>query len=454
MDFLQGKRVLVLGYGRQGRALARWLPTRGASVTVSDRQPVEPRLDELPPGARVEFVSGDHSPDLLDETDLVCLSGGVPLDAPLAREARRRGIPLTNDAQLFMERCPAPVIGITGSAGKTTTTSLVAAMLGAAGRQVWTGGNIGHVLLDDLGRMQTGDVVVMELSSFQLELMTCSPQLAVVLNVTPNHLDRHGTMEAYAAAKARILDFQGGEDCAILGRDDGGSRALKSHVRVGLAWFGGDRPPGDGAWYQDENLWLAGRCAGSGRAQRVCARADSPLPGPHNLMNLLAACATAGAAGVAAPAMAQAIRNFRGVPHRLETVRKLKGVTWVNDSIATAPERVWAALHSYDGPLILLAGGRDKQLPWEDMLRLALQKSRCIITFGHFGEEIRDMTRALGGTGAAVYNVAGLDEAVALAAGRAQAGDVVLLSPGCTSFDAYRDFAERGAHFRRLVEAL
>jgi len=142
------------------------------------------------------------------------------------------------------------------------------------------------------------------------------------------------------------------------------------------------------------------------------------------------------------------------VPHRLETVRSLKGVTWVNDSIATAPERVVAALHSYDGPLILLAGGVDKQLPWDGMLRLALQKSRCIITFGHFGEEIRDMTRALGGAGAAVCNVAGLDEAVTLAAGRAQAGDVVLLSPGGTSFDAYRDFAERGAHFRRLVEAL
>ena len=454
MDSLQGARVLVLGYGRQGRALARWLPTRGADVTVSDRRPLAPALDELPPGANVEFVSGEHSPDLLDDTDLLCLSGGVPPDSPLAREAQRRGIPLTNDAQLFMERCPAPVIGITGSAGKTTTTSLVAAMLEASGRQVWTGGNIGHVLLDDLDKMRAGDVVVMELSSFQLELMTRSPQVAVVLNVTPNHLDRHGTMAAYTAAKARILDFQGAGDCAILGYDDPGSRALKSRVRRGLAWFGRDRPPGEGAWRQGGDLWLGGRCAVNEGAQRVCARSDSPLPGPHNLMNLLAACATAGAAGVAAPAMAQAIRDFRGVPHRLETVRSLKGVTWVNDSIATAPERVLAALRSYDRPLILLAGGMDKQLPWEDMLRLALQKSRCIITFGHFGERIRDMARALGGAGAAVCNVAGLDEAVALAAGRAQAGDVVLLSPGGTSFDAYRDFAERGAHFRQLVEAL
>lgn len=454
MDSLQGARVLVLGYGRQGRALARWLPTRGAEVTVSDRRPLAPALDELPPGANVEFVSGEHSPDLLDDTDLLCLSGGVPPDSPLAREAQRRGIPLTNDAQLFMERCPAPVIGITGSAGKTTTTSLVAAMLEAAGRQVWTGGNIGHVLLDDLAKMQAGDVVVMELSSFQLELMTRSPQVAVVLNVTPNHLDRHGTMAAYAAAKARILDFQGEEGCAILGRDDAGSRALKSRVRSGLAWFGREGPPGDGSWLEGGDLWLGGRCAVNEGAQRVCARSDSPLPGPHNLMNLLAACATAGAAGVAAPAMAEAIRDFRGVPHRLETVRSLKGVTWVNDSIATAPERVLAALRSYDCPLILLAGGVDKKLPWEDMLRLALQKSRCIITFGHFGEGIRDMARKLGGAGAAVCNVAGLDEAVALAAGRAQAGDVVLLSPGGTSFDAYRDFAERGAHFRQLVEAL
>ncbi|MCY4526936.1 MAG: Mur ligase family protein, partial [Anaerolineaceae bacterium] len=268
MDSLQGKRVLVLGYGRQGRALARWLPTRGASGTVRDRQAGEPGLDELPPGARVEFVSGEHSRELLDETDLICLSGGVPLDAPLVREAQARGIPLANDAQLFLERCPAPVIGITGSAGKTTTTSLVAAMLQAAGRQVWTGGNIGHVLLDDLDSMQAGDVVAMELSSCQLELMTRSPQLALVLNVTPNHLDRHGSMAAYAAAKARILEFQGEGDCAILGHDDAGSRALEAQVRGGLAWFGRDKPPGGGAWDQENDLWVCGGCTVTGRARR------------------------------------------------------------------------------------------------------------------------------------------------------------------------------------------
>ena len=453
-DPLCGKRVLVLGYGRQGRALTRWLPTLAARVVVSDQATIEPVIDELPPGAAVEFVSGDHSPRLLDTTDLVCLSGGVPLTAPIVRAARERGIPLANDAQLFLERCPAQVIGITGSAGKTTTTSLVAAMLRAAGRRVWTGGNIGHVLLDDLAQMRAGDVVAMELSSFQLELMTRSPQIAVVLNVTPNHLDRHGTMAAYTAAKGRILDFQAPADCAVLGRADAGSRALAPRARGRVAWFGGEGPLCDGAWYADQTLWLGSHCSTAGAMQRVCARADSPLLGEHNLLNLLAACATAGAAGVPVAAMASAISKFHGVAHRLEPVREYAGVTWVNDSIATAPERVLAALRSYDAPLILLAGGKDKQLPWEDMLRLALQKARCIIAFGHFGEQITAQTRSLGGQDAPVFCVPGLIEAVGLAACLAQAGDVVLLSPGGTSYDAYRDFAERGAHFRQLVQGL
>ena len=353
-----------------------------------------------------------------------------------------------------MERCPARVVGITGSAGKTTTTSLVAAMLRAAGRRVWAGGNIGHVLLDDLARIRADDLVVMELSSFQLELMTRSPQIAVVLNLTPNHLDRHGTMAAYAAAKARILDYQSAADVAVLGREDAGSRALAGRARGRLAWFGGEGPLTAGAWSQGGELWLRGTGGGNGAARRICARGDSPLRGRHNLLNLLAACAAAGAAGAAPSAMARAIAGFRGVEHRLESVRRLGGVTWVNDSIATAPERVLAALHSYDEPLILLAGGADKQLPWEDMLRLALQKSRCIIAFGQFGRRIYEMVRALGGAEAPVCCVPGLGEAVALAAGRARCGDVVLLSPGGTSYDAYRDFAERGAHFRQLVEAL
>ncbi len=451
---LRGKRVLVLGYGRQGRALARWLPTRGASVVVSDRAEIAPQRDELPPGAEVRFVSGEQSPQLLEGIDLVCLSGGVPPDAPIVRAAGERGIPTGNDAQLFLERCPAPVIGITGSAGKTTTTSLVAAMLREAGRRVWAGGNIGRVLLDDLERIGAGDAVVMELSSFQLELMTRSPQVAVVLNVTPNHLDRHGTMEAYAAAKARILAYQSAEDCAVLGRDDGGSRGLRRLVRGRAAWFSASGPPCDGAWLAGGELWLGGHSSPDGRPRRVCARVESPLRGAHNQLNLLAACAAAGAAGATPAALAAAIRDFRGVAHRLEPVREVGGVTWVNDSIATAPERVLAALRSYDAPLILLAGGKDKQLPWEDMLRLALRKSRCIIAFGHFGRQILALARELGGPQAAASCVPDLEAAVALAAERARAGDVVLLSPGGTSYDAYRYFEERGAHFRRLVRAL
>lgn len=205
-DPLSGKRIVVLGLARQGKALARWLPTLGAQVVLSDSRPADKLSADIADlsGVPVEFALGGHPLELLDRCDILCVSGGVPLTLPIIEEAFRRGIRVTNDAQLFLERCPAPVLGITGSAGKTTTTSLVGSMCRASGRQTWVGGNIGEVLLDVLPQIKPKDVVVMELSSFQLELMTVSPTIAAILNVTPNHLDRHGTMEAYSAAKARV----------------------------------------------------------------------------------------------------------------------------------------------------------------------------------------------------------------------------------------------------------
>jgi UDP-N-acetylmuramoylalanine--D-glutamate ligase len=444
-----GKRVIVLGFARQGKALARWLPGQGAQVTVTDGKSLAALGVDPADYPGVDFAMGEHPPELLDDADLLCVSGGVPLTIPFVQDAVARDIQLTNDAQIFLERCPAPVIGVTGSAGKTTTTTLIGKMLADAGYKTWVGGNIGDVLLDDLDKIGPEDRVVMELSSFQLELMTNSPGTAAVLNITPNHLDRHGTMEAYTAAKANIVAHQGEGDVAVLGYDDGGSYGLRDDVAGDLVWFSAESMVSDGAFLMGERLMLVGAANPTGGAQVICERAEIPLRGPHNVLNVLAACAVAGTSGVPVEVMAETIRTFDGVEHRLERVRVVDGVTYVNDSIATAPERVLAALRSYEEPLVLLLGGADKKLPWDEMLTLAQTKARQIIAFGG---SAGDIVARQGG--ADVVRVETLDEAVAAARKVAQTGDVVLLSPGGTSYDAYPDFAARGVHFRELVGAL
>ena len=238
---LTGKRVVILGLARQGMALARFLARVGAEVTVSDLRDeaaLAGPLAELA-GLPIRYVLGEHPLDLLDRADLLCLSGGVPVDIPIVVEAQRRSIPLSNDAQLFMERCPAPVVGITGSAGKTTTTALVGEMCRAAGLRTWVGGNIGNPMIADLAQIEPDDWVVMELSSFQLEVMTVGPHVAAVLNITPNHLDRHKTMEAYIAAKRNILAHQRPQDFALLGYDDANARSLALDTAARLLWFSG-----------------------------------------------------------------------------------------------------------------------------------------------------------------------------------------------------------------------
>jgi len=458
-DPLNGKTAVILGFARQGQALARWLPTVGANVIVSDARKFGDLADALIDflDAPIQYALGGHPLELLDDADLICVSGGVPLSLPIVQTALERQIQVTNDAQLFLERCPASVIGITGSAGKTTTTTLVGKMCEAAGRTTWVGGNIGEVLVDHLTDMQTSDLTIMELSSFQLEIMKRSPPIACVLNVTPNHLDRHGTMEAYMAAKANIFLHQRPDDLCIFGYDDPGANVLADQARGRVAYFSAREMIADGAFLAGNRLMVVGHGSPDGHPHVVCMREDIQLRGEHNLRNVLAACALAGAVGVPIEVMRETIRAFTGVPHRLETVRVVDHVTYVNDSIATAPERVIAALRSYDEPIVLIAGGRDKKLPWEEMATLTAQRARFMVTFGEHGPFIAEAVRAarlMGGRLEAVEQFKTLEEAVKRAAEVAHAGDVVLLSPGGTSYDAYEDFAARGDHFRTLVNGL
>ncbi|MCP4539057.1 MAG: UDP-N-acetylmuramoyl-L-alanine--D-glutamate ligase [Chloroflexi bacterium] len=459
-DMLAGKRVVVLGLARQGTALARFLAQVGAEVTVSDMRNKAALADPLAELADlpIRYVLGKHPMNLLKGADLLCISGGVPLDIPIVTEAQQRSIPLSNDAQIFLDRCPAPVIGITGSAGKTTTTALVGEMCRATA-QTWVGGNIGNPLITDLDQIRPDDRVVMELSSFQLELMTTSPHVAAVLNITPNHLDRHKTMDAYIAAKRNIVAHQKSEDLAVLGYDDANARSLAIKTAAHLLWFSGGAEVEEGAYKTNGDLTL--RLANGDR--QICLVPEVKLRGRHNLLNILAACTLAGAVGVPVEAMRQVATTFTGVEHRIELVREFTGVHWYNDSMATAPERSLAALRSFDEPIVLLAGGRDKDLPWGEFAQEAPQRVRQLITFGEAGpmiaRKVGRKKRGTSGNGHAVTlekitQVETLKDAVATAAKIARPGDVVLLSPGGTSFDAFRDFAERGDRFKELVRAL
>ncbi len=457
MSNWNGKRVLIIGAARQGLALARFLAEEGARITINDKQSIDalrPAMEQLD-GLKVQWTGGGHPISLLNDCDLVCLSGGVPLSLPLIREATSRNIPLTNDTQIFMEVVPCPVIGITGSAGKTTTTTLVGRMAAhnkKPSQQTWVGGNIGNPLIASVRDMKSDDLAIMEISSFQLEQMTISPTIAAVLNITPNHLDRHGTMETYTAAKARILDYQNSDDIAILNRQDTGSWNLRTHAKGKLVTFGEMKSTSDepGTFLQDEMvIYTEG-----GQVETLLPVSDIQLRGRHNVRNVLAACTIAKAAGLPAEAIRKGVQGFGGVAHRLEFVREYRGSRWYNDSIATAPERSMAAIHSFSEPLILLAGGRDKNLPWEDFAKLANDRVDHLILFGEAAGKIENEVNAKRTSSSILKDIhlcGTLKEAVLHAAGIVKAGYVVLLSPGGTSFDAYKDFEERGEEFRKWV---
>ena len=462
-----GTHTLILGAARQGIALARWLARHGSFVTLSDSRTASELASARAAlsDTSVEWAVGGHPLELLNNTDVLCLSGGIPLTLPIVQEAVKRGIPLSNDTQIFMEVVPCKTIGITGSAGKTTTTTLVGEMAkkNAEGRMqktafrlppsVFVGGNIGDPLINYVDEMKADDLAVLELSSFQLEQMTISPNISAILNITPNHLDRHGTMEAYTNAKARILEFQTGKDTAILSHDDKGAWSLRNKIKGRLLTFSlHDLDEGlNGAYHHDGLLNLR-----DGNAYLpLILRENIQLRGDHNVANVLAAFTIGHAAGFKLDDMLEAVEEFRGVPHRLELVRELHGVRWYNDSIATAPERSMAAIHAFDEPIVLLLGGRDKKLPWLDIAELICRRVDHVVVFGEAAELIQKAITSVSEVRSVdLHRVNDLKEAVIKAAEIASAGDVVLLSPGGTSYDAFKDFAERGDYFIKWVQEL
>lgn len=484
LNALSGLNLLVVGLGREGLALAEFFRAHGLAVTATDSRPEETFGDAVVSSLAeqgVSLVLGQHPLDLLEQARILFVSGGVPLNSPFIQAAIERGLPLCTESKLFCYLCPATIIGITGSSGKTTTTTLVGKMLAGEGRRTWVGGNIGRPLISDIEQIRADDVVVMELSSFQLEyfhaklnhhvdfslsgaadpadlarlLGDWSPAISAILNVTPNHLDRHPTMKEYVRAKRAIINYQGDKGVIVLSLDNDMTRTIGRQFGAKVRWFSLEAQMPNGAGLLNDNLVLFGAQL---EPTVVAHRQAVKLRGSHNLSNILAACLLAKEAGASIESMREVITTFTNVEHRLEVVAEINGVTYINDSISTTPERLMAALNAFSEPLILLAGGRDKRLPWNEAAWLMLHKAQHIILFGEAADLIETaIDKARGQVlqpTSEVHRRTTLDEAVELAAQLAQPGAIVLLSPGCASYDAFGSYVERAARFRELVNNL
>jgi UDP-N-acetylmuramoylalanine--D-glutamate ligase len=455
-----GKRITIMGLGFFGGTigLARYLVSQGAQVTVTDLKSAADLQDSVTAldGLPVRFVLGRHERADFTDVDMVFASPAVREDSPYLVAARARGVPIDAEMNLFMRLCRGCVIGVTGSNGKTTTTSLIGAILRAANPRTQVGGNIGRSLLPEVAAVEPGDPVVLELSSFQLEDLAAvrrSPHIALLLNLSPNHLDRHGSMEAYLAAKMQIFAYQGPEDVAILNADDPRLQPLAGDLRSPCRLFSCAHAVEDGVYLADDHLVVAH----SGTVSEVCRLEDIPLLGRHNVANVLAAVAAADAWGVPAAMMREAIRAFPGVEHRLERVRELHGVSFYNDSIATSPTGTLAALAAIQQPIWLIAGGYDKGIPFQALGEAIVQRVKGVFLIGTTAPQIAQAIATAQRPGRDVPTITfcrDLPDAVHAASGAASPGEVVLLSPACASYDQFRNFVERGRFFKRLVSEL
>ncbi len=462
----RGRQVAVVGLGVSNLAVVRFLLRAGARVTAFDQKGPEElgeRYLSLA-GEPMEWVLGPGYLQELaaraDRWERVFLTPGMRKDLPELEALRRAGVPLDSEVGLFLRYCRATVAGVTGSAGKTTTTTLLGRMLEAAGRRVFVGGNIGRPLLPLVGEIGPGDLVVLELSSFQLQMLDQSPHVGVFLNVRPNHLDVHASFEEYFEAKKNVFRFQGAGDTAVLNAEDPLVAGCAAAAPGRVAWFGRAGEVAPGAFLRGDQVVLRGvePVLEGAREEAVGRAGDVRLPGAHNLANALAALAAAAALGADPRRAWAAARAFGGVEHRLELVRELDGVSFYNDSIATAPDRTIAALESFARPVVLIAGGYDKKIPFDELGERIVERVRVLVLLGRTAPKIRAAVEAAaarrGVGGPEVLAAADLREAVSLAASAARPGDVVLLSPACASYDMFRNYEERGRLFKELVRAL
>jgi len=448
---IKGLSILIIGMARSGIAAAEVLGDAGANVTITDIKQRE-QLGEVPAAlaARgVRVVAGEYPDVSRDNTDLVIISPGVPLTISPAQAALREGISLWSELELAFRLAPAPFLAVTGTNGKTTTTALLGQVLRDAGCQVVVGGNIGVPLIGEVGGLTSEHLVVAEVSSFQLErIEKFRPLVSIILNLTPDHIDRHGTFEGYVRAKARILENQGSGDYAILNWDDEGVRRLAGGTGAKVVYFSQKQELEEGVWLRDSEVVVRWR----GVERTVCDWGDIYLKGAHNLENAMAATAAATVLGVDCQSIRNTLNTFRGVAHRLEFVDRIGEVDYINDSKGTNPDAAIKALDSFDRPIVLIAGGKDKGSDFAEFARKAREKAKAVVLVGQAAPKIRQAMEESGVGN--IHQVQTFPDAVRQAGRLAGPGDVVLLSPACASWDMFNNFEERGDLFKGLVLAM
>jgi len=446
-----GKKVLVVGAGKSGLAVSSFLARRGARVTLADEKNVELPADTAASfkSLNVELCFGGYPEVSLGSFELVVLSPGVPLNSPLAKAARRAGIPLTGELELAFRFLASPLVAITGTNGKTTTTALTGEIFRASGYKTVVAGNIGVPLIEKVEICGPDAVVIAEVSSFQLETVsTFKPRACAILNLTPDHLDRHGSLEGYISAKARIFENQGPGDYTVLNYDDPTVRSLGEKTPGKVVYFSRKEKLARGVWVEDGEI-----VAGFDGAREVILRADEVgIPGAHNLENALAASALAVALGVGRQGIAGALRSFKGVAHRLEFVAEIGGVRYINDSKGTNPDAAIRALDAYDCPIVLIAGGKNKGSDFSELAAKIKEKVRVLVLLGQSADLIEAAVRKAGFK--EIYRAKSFEEAVLAAHRAARPKEVVLLSPACASWDMFNNFEERGDLFKKIVHSL
>jgi len=453
----RGRRVTIigLGKGRTTAGLARFLVGKGASVTVSDREPAEKLAEGLArlQGVNVELVLGPSSDDLaLAQPDFVFVIPGIRPRSPTILRALQRSIPVLTEMALFFRLCRAPIVGVTGTKGKTTTTTMIERVLSSGRRRVFAGGNIGTgAPLHLVDSLTPEDIVVLELSSFQLETLAHSPYVAVVTNVLEDHLDHHGTRDAYIAAKRNIVAWQGPRDIAVLNLDDPSTVTLHTGSESQVRGYSLALRPKHGAHLDGEGQLVL---VNGDRRTLLCAATDLKVPGRHNISNALAAAIVGDVFDIAAAEIGEALRQFEGVPRRLQTVAEKDGVLWVNDSAATTPAATLTALAAFDRPAVAILGGVSKGADFGELARVLVQRGRGAALIGRAADEIASAIAAADPSGTfPVRRAKTLEDAVAATRELARPGDVVLLSPACASFDMFSSADERGDKFTALVRS-
>ena len=445
---LKNKRVLVVGLGKSGKSAALFLRALGAQVTVSDSRSAEALAGEIPAllDAGVMVETGGHGLLTFRRQDFIVVSPGVPYDTPELKQVRAFGLPIIGELELASRFLLGQVVAITGSNGKTTTTALLGKIFADAGGPTLVGGNIGTPVIDLIAESTPQTMSVLEVSSFQLETVEeFRPHIAVVLNITPDHLDRHGTFENYAAMKTRLTAQQTPEDFLLLNAEDKPTQMLAAATKAQVFWFSGRRAIKQGAFVHGESVVFLPR--EGAKPEPVMPVAEISLKGAHNVENVLAAVCAARLGGVSAPSIRASVASFKAVEHRLEFVAIVRGVAFYNDSKATNVDATKKALEAFAGGVHLILGGKDKGAPYSPLAPLLRDRVRAIYTIGSAAAKIESELRGV----VTIHSCETLANAVDAAAKAARPGDVVLLAPACSSYDQFENYEQRGRVFKQLV---